>query len=57
MELMEHVKRPIIDGVKLQIVGSKSGTVKTGCICITAFHFIFSTRKQTEQDEITVCVH
>lgn len=54
MELMEHVRRPVIDGVNLHVAGSKDGPMEGGCICITAFHLIYSTRKQTETDEITV---
>ena len=53
MDRMEHVKRPVLDGVRLQVLGGCMPPVDGGAICISAFFLIFSTRKQTN-DEITV---
>lgn len=50
MELMDRIKRPVVEGVQLVL---PTGELKDGMLCITAFHFIFSTRKKSE-DEITV---
>ena len=53
MDLMEHVRRPMMDGVRLQVIGSQSESVEVGTMCITPFHLIFSSRKKAE-DELTV---
>ena len=53
MDLMEHVRRPMVDGVRLQIVGSQSESTYGGTMCVTPFHLIFSSRKKAE-DELTV---
>lgn len=53
MELMVHVRRPVIDKVKLQILGGRIPPIEGGTVCITAFHLIFSMR-QTAKDELTV---
>ena len=50
MELMDSVKRPVVEGVRLVV---PTGEMIDGMLCITAFHFIFSTRKKNE-DEVTV---
>ena len=53
MDLMEHVRRAMVDGVRLQFLNSQSEPVEGGTMCVTPFHLIFSTRKQAE-DELTV---
>ena len=53
MDLMEHVKRPVVDKVKFQVLGGRAPSVE-GTLCITAFFLIFSTRKQNAEDEVTV---
>lgn len=53
MERMEHVKRAMVNGVRLQILGGRIPPVEGGSLCITAFFLIFSTR-QSSKDEITV---
>ena len=53
MERMEHVKRPVVDRVRLQALGSRAPPIEGGTICITAFFLIFSSRKQSK-DELTV---
>lgn len=53
MERMEHVKRPALSGVRLQVLGGCMPPLDGG-LFITAFFLIFSTRKQTANDEITV---
>ena len=53
MDLMEHVRRPMVHGVKLQVPGARGRTLE-GSMCITAFFLLYSTRKQEELDEITV---
>lgn len=53
MDLMEHVRRPMVDGVQMQVVNSLSEPVEGGTMCVTPFYLIFSTRKQAE-DELTV---
>ena len=55
MDLMEHVRRPTVHGVKLQVPGARGRTLE-GSMCITAFFLLYSTRKQEELDEITVGV-
>ena len=53
MDLMEHVRRPMMDGVRLQVIGSQSEPVEGGTMCVTPFYLIFSSRKKAE-DELTV---
>lgn len=53
MDLMEHVRRPMVDDVQLQVVGSQNEQVVGGTMCVTPFHLIFSSRKKAE-DELTV---
>ena len=53
MDLMEHVRRPMVNNVRLQVINSQSEPVEGGTMCVTPFHLIFSTRKQDE-DELTV---
>ena len=53
MDLMEHVRRPMVDGVRLQVIGNQSESVEGGTMCVTPFHLIFSTRRKAE-DELTV---
>lgn len=50
---MEHVKRPVVNGVKLQVLGGRAPPIEGGTLCITAFFLIYSTR-QTSKDEITI---
>lgn len=51
---MGHVKRPVVDGVRLLVPGGRVPPIEGGTICITAFFFIFSSRRQSSKDEITV---
>ncbi len=53
MDRMEHVKRPVVEGVGLQVLGGRVPPIEGGTLCITAFFLIFSTRKQSK-DELTV---
>ena len=53
MDRMEHVRRPVVEGVGLQVVGGREPPIEGGTVCITAFFLIFSTRKQST-DELTV---
>lgn len=53
MDLMEHIRRPKVDGVQMQFLNSQSEPVEGGTMCVTPFHLIFSTRNQPE-DELTV---
>ena len=50
---MEHVKRPVVDEVKLKVLGGDVLPIEGGTLCVTAFYLIFSSRKQSS-DEITV---
>ena len=54
MDLMEYVRRPRVEGVKLQAVGSQEEPIVGGTLVVTAFFFIFSTRKFAGQDELIV---
>ena len=54
MDLMEYVRRPRVEGVKLQAVGSQEEPIVGGTLVVTAFFFIFSTRKSAGQDELIV---
>lgn len=51
MDLMEHVRRPLVGGVKLTVLGRP---VMEGTMCISAFFLIYSTRRREASDEITV---
>lgn len=53
MERMGHVKRPVVNGVRLQVPGGRVPPVEGGTLCITAFFLIFSSR-QSAKDEVTV---
>lgn len=53
MDLSEKIKRPIVEGVRLTL---PTGETNDGVLCITAFYFIFSTRKKDEE-ETMVSVH
>lgn len=53
MDLMEHVRRPMVDGVRMQVLNSQSEPVDGGTMCVTPFHLIVSTRRRAE-DELTV---
>ena len=53
MDLMEHVRRPMVDGVQMQVLNSQSEPVAGATMCVTPFHLIVSTRRQAE-DELTV---
>lgn len=48
MEFMEKVKRPVVDRVDLIL--HPNGEFVGGVLCVTAFHFIFSTRVQAEDE-------
>ena len=50
MDSIEVIKYPVVDHVKLQCAGTAD---ESGSLCISAFHFIFSTRRQNVKD-ITV---
>lgn len=50
MDLLERIKRPVVEGVQL---GLPSGQKMEGMLCTTAFHLIFSTRRKNEE-EVTV---
>ena len=52
MDSIEVIKYPMVDHVKLQCVGTADESLE-GSLCISAFHFIFSTRRQNVKD-ITV---
>ena len=47
------VKRPLINGVRMQVVGAQEKPTE-GVLCVSAYFLIFSSRKQTAEDEITV---
>ena len=49
MDSIDVIKHPVVDHVKLQC----NGEVLEGTLCISAFHLIFSTRRQNVKD-ITV---
>ena len=51
MDLMEHVRRPVVDGVRLAV--ASDGSSLEGSLCISAFFLIYSTRRQAA-DEINV---
>lgn len=48
---MEHVRRPVVDGVRLAV--ASDGSSLEGSLCISAFFLIYSTRRQAA-DEINV---
>lgn len=50
MDLLERIKRPVVEGVQLSL---SSGQKMEGMLCTTAFHLIFSTRLKNEE-EVTV---
>lgn len=52
MDSIDVIKYPIVDHVKLQCNGTVEESLE-GSLCISAFHFIFSTRRQNLKD-ITV---
>lgn len=52
MDSIDVIKYPIVDHVKLQSNGTVEESLE-GSLCISAFHFIFSTRRQNLKD-ITV---
>ena len=52
MDSIEVIKYPVVDHVKLQCPGATDESLE-GSLCISAFHFIFSTRRQDVKD-ITV---
>lgn len=54
MDSIEVIKYPIVDHVKLQCTGAVEESLE-GSLCISAFHFIFSTRRQNLKD-ITVSI-
>ena len=56
MDLMEHVRRPMVDAVRMLVVNSQFEPIDGGTMCVTPFHLIFSTRKQKE-DELTVKIN
>lgn len=53
MDLLEFVRRPMVDGVKLSLPGGGGEPLERGTVAITAFYLIYSTRR-LEADEITV---
>ena len=55
MDLLEFVRRPMVDGVKLSLPGGGGEPLERGTVAITAFYLIYSTRR-LEADEITVGV-
>ena len=48
MDLMEHVRRPVVNGVRLTV--SSDGSSLEGSLCITAFFLIYSTRRQADEE-------
>lgn len=55
MDLMEKVKRPVVEGVCLVLY---NGEIVEGALCVTAFHFIFSTRIKAEDETmVSPCDH
>lgn len=46
------VKRPMINGVRMQILGRRAEPTE-GALCVSAYFLLFSSRKQSE-DEFTV---
>lgn len=54
MDFMEVVRRTRVEGVKLTAAGAEEPIVG-GTLVVTAFFFIYSTRKQAGQDELIVC--
>lgn len=54
MDLMECVKRHRVEGVQLQALGSQEEPIVGGTLVVTAFFFIFTTRKTAGQDEFIV---
>ena len=52
MDSIDVITHPIVDHVKLQCNGSVNEVLE-GTLCISAFHLIFSTRRQNMKD-ITV---
>jgi hypothetical protein len=53
MDLMDKIKRPVVEGVQMIL---PTGEIIEGMLCVTAFHFIFSTRVKAE-DELMVRDH
>lgn len=49
------MKRPAINGVRFQVLGGKAEATE-GVLCVSAFFLIFSSRRQTSQDEVTVSI-
>ncbi len=54
MDLMESVKRAVVDGVRLQVLGGHAQPIDGGTLCISAFFLIFSSRRKSQEEEITV---
>ncbi len=52
---MESVRRPKVEGVRLQAAGEEE-TIVGGTLVITAYFFIYSNRKTAGEDELIVCV-
>ena len=44
---MDKIKRPVVEGVHLAL---PNGEEYDGMLCVTAFHFIFSTRIKAEDE-------
>lgn len=55
MELMDQIRRPVVNGVKLLLPSGRE--TLEGSMCVTAFFLIYSTRRQEGADEIMVRRH
>ena len=54
MDSIDVIKYPMVDRVKFQCTGPAEESLE-GSLCISAFHFIFSTRRLNVKD-ITVSI-
>ena len=50
------VNRPLVNGVRLQVLGGHEEPVEGGSLCLSAFVLIFSSRRPSSHDEVTVSV-
>ncbi len=55
MDFMEIVKRPKVEGVRLQ-AAKEGGIIVGGTLVVTGYFFIYSNRKTAGEDELIVCV-
>ena len=50
------VNRPLVNGVRMQVLGGHAEAIEGGSLCMSAFILIFSSRRQSSEDEVTVSI-